>query len=320
MNTFHHRFALFIQTSSMSMATAYAILGLQEGASPEEVKAAYRAQVKKFHPDKASRGDEMGEAIRTEQMKAINEARETIETLGAGPKWTPNDQPVDEGMWEQIRRKYGPKASGRYNASDLDDFAAKVVAAGFFQIIYRTKVPWVPFGAGFAHGDTWTYYRPFGSKTRTQRMANPDASALAAVLRQYTSGHEIFDVAVKPREAWVTWEDGRDYQSISFEKPKSTPKKEPGVGMTPAAVRAYLAEKGMVRAAGGTKYTYWGATGHTSKTGVFIREGAKVIRLVKREKIDRTIEDISLANEIYFGKVSVAVLDKLIAYVKSRAG
>lgn len=51
----------------------YELLGVQRSASPEEIKAAYRRQAIKFHPDK-NPGDKNAES----QFKAINEAYEAL--------------------------------------------------------------------------------------------------------------------------------------------------------------------------------------------------------------------------------------------------
>src|SRR5437773_11840603 len=51
----------------------YDLLGVNRTATPEEIKAAYRRQAVKYHPDK-NPGDKSAEA----QFKAINEAYEVL--------------------------------------------------------------------------------------------------------------------------------------------------------------------------------------------------------------------------------------------------
>ncbi len=66
------------QTKKMTTNDAYDILGVEDKASDEEVKKAYRAMAVKYHPDNAARLGE--EALRqaTETMKQINAAWETV--------------------------------------------------------------------------------------------------------------------------------------------------------------------------------------------------------------------------------------------------
>jgi molecular chaperone DnaJ len=62
----------------------YAVLGLSKGASPEEIKRAYRQMSKEWHPDK-HKGDKTAE----DTFKSINEA---YETLGDAQKKQSYDQ------------------------------------------------------------------------------------------------------------------------------------------------------------------------------------------------------------------------------------
>lgn len=54
----------------------YKVLGVSEGASQEEIRAAYRALVKKYHPDKYS--DNPLKELATEKLKEINEAYDML--------------------------------------------------------------------------------------------------------------------------------------------------------------------------------------------------------------------------------------------------
>ena len=61
-------------TSQDTAGQHYATLGLKEGASPEEIKKAYRTLSMQYHPDKVAHlGDEF-RAIAEEKMKEINAA------------------------------------------------------------------------------------------------------------------------------------------------------------------------------------------------------------------------------------------------------
>ncbi len=58
------------------MQNPYEILGIKEGASQEEIKAAYREQVKKYHPDKHQ--DNPLQDLAGEKLQEINEAYEYL--------------------------------------------------------------------------------------------------------------------------------------------------------------------------------------------------------------------------------------------------
>ena len=58
------------------------MLGVREDATDEEIKEAYRALARKYHPDKYI--DEGLKEMATEKMKTINEAYEEIKNIRAG--------------------------------------------------------------------------------------------------------------------------------------------------------------------------------------------------------------------------------------------
>ena len=63
---------------STSLKDAYAVLEIDENATDEEIRAAYKRMVVKHHPDRVA---SLGEDIRTaaeKKMREINEAKELI--------------------------------------------------------------------------------------------------------------------------------------------------------------------------------------------------------------------------------------------------
>ncbi len=58
------------------MQNPYEVLGIKEGASVEEIKAAYREQVKKYHPDKHQ--DNPLYELAEEKLREINEAYDLL--------------------------------------------------------------------------------------------------------------------------------------------------------------------------------------------------------------------------------------------------
>lgn len=64
------------------MTDPYKVLGVSPSASDEEIKKAYRALVKQYHPDNYT--DNPLADLAAEKMKAINEAYDEIQKLRAG--------------------------------------------------------------------------------------------------------------------------------------------------------------------------------------------------------------------------------------------
>ena len=56
------------------------VLGVRPGASPEEIKKAYRELVKKYHPDRYK--DHPLESLAKEKMQEINEAYDALSNPG----------------------------------------------------------------------------------------------------------------------------------------------------------------------------------------------------------------------------------------------
>lgn len=63
------------------MKNPYKVLGVNEGASQEEIRAAYLKLVKKYHPDKYTDPDL--KELANEKLVAVNEAYETLTKKGA---------------------------------------------------------------------------------------------------------------------------------------------------------------------------------------------------------------------------------------------
>ncbi len=65
------------------MNNPYEVLGIKEGASEEEIKRAYREQVKKYHPDQYQ--DNPLSSLAEEKLKELNEAYDYL-MKNAGPR------------------------------------------------------------------------------------------------------------------------------------------------------------------------------------------------------------------------------------------
>jgi len=64
------------------MENPYEVLGIKQGASEAEIKAAYREQVKKYHPDKYQNNPLYD--LAEEKLREVNEAYETLTKNGGG--------------------------------------------------------------------------------------------------------------------------------------------------------------------------------------------------------------------------------------------
>lgn len=60
----------------------YTVLGLQPGASQDEIKAAYRKLSMRFHPDKVGHLGEEFQSVAEEKMKEINAAYQFLKKMG----------------------------------------------------------------------------------------------------------------------------------------------------------------------------------------------------------------------------------------------
>ena len=70
------------RTKRTTMRDPYEVLGVPQGASEEEIKAAYRELVKKYHPDKYQNNPLAD--LAEEKLREVNEAYEYLEKHGMG--------------------------------------------------------------------------------------------------------------------------------------------------------------------------------------------------------------------------------------------
>jgi len=68
----------------LKVKNPYEVLGIKQGASEEEIKKAYREQVKKYHPDQYQ--DNPLSKLAEEKLKEINEAYEYVSGKGQTAK------------------------------------------------------------------------------------------------------------------------------------------------------------------------------------------------------------------------------------------
>jgi molecular chaperone DnaJ len=102
----------------------YVVLGLKPGASEDEIKAAYRELVKKYHPDRYQ--DNPLNDLAEEKMREINEAYETLTAGAKGPRnrggGTQYGPGSSRGYAGGAYSASGPGGSGSYSGDDAAEF------------------------------------------------------------------------------------------------------------------------------------------------------------------------------------------------------
>lgn len=86
------------------MKNPYEVLGLKQGATQDEIKAAYRELVKKYHPDRHT-NNELKD-LAQERMREINEA---YDTLSKNPNYSGANN-----SYSRSNNSYSSSSSGTY--------------------------------------------------------------------------------------------------------------------------------------------------------------------------------------------------------------
>jgi hypothetical protein len=325
---------------------AMEVLGLDGKAnqtlSSEELAAAYRPIAAANHPDR----NPDPEAVKT--FKRATEAYEVLQgyvdqTLPAGPGMPGYGQTQRQGTpkgdwYGRFDARLAPL--GRYTAQQFEEWADKVVELNYFQAVVRHKVGHISWGSDLVSDSS----APLGSKERTFRvvgyskrggMQESPRDKIMKFVRESMASEgadfpaNIVDLKINERwkSAWVTYAFPSEglggwsarWRSISFDEVKKKEPKKTGVGMKVEEIVSYLRSNGLEVVAGGSKNSYYGPAGERETTGFFIKIAGKTMKVVKRVRHARSIDDVTLTRKAYyFGEMTMELLDKWIAFLKKK--
>ena len=95
------------------MKDPYTILGVKRDATDDEIKSAYRALVRKYHPDNYADDNPLKE-LATEKMQEINEAYDEIQRLRSGGSSSSSSGGTGYGSTSYGSTGYGGTGYGPY--------------------------------------------------------------------------------------------------------------------------------------------------------------------------------------------------------------
>lgn len=121
------------------MGNPYEILGVREGASQEEIKAAYKEKVKKYHPDKYQNNPLSD--LAEEKLQEINEAYDYLTKFGGATNGSGSAGQGSRAEFQQIRKDLDSGNLGRAEAG-LNRVAVKNAEWVFLNGMLSYKKGW----------------------------------------------------------------------------------------------------------------------------------------------------------------------------------
>ena len=157
------------------MRDPYQVLGIQRGASDDEIKKAYRAQCKRWHPD-LNPDDPTAE----EHFKEVQAAYDAITKGETGPQ--AGGSPYGYGPQGYGQQSYGQQGYGPQYQSGFDGFE------GFD-----------PFGFGFGFGG---YQQQSGASYNSSDSPEMQAARNFVVNGRYTEARRVLDQVQNRGARW----------------------------------------------------------------------------------------------------------------------
>jgi curved DNA-binding protein len=145
----------------MDFKDYYAVLGVGETATPEEIKKSYRKLARKYHPDVSK------EAKADEKFKDVGEAYEVLK------------DPEKRGEYDQLR-KYGSRPDGSFQAPPGWQSTSGFGGGGYTDADAQQFSDF--FEQMFGGGRTGGFGGPGGGARRSMRMRGEDVNARLALL------------------------------------------------------------------------------------------------------------------------------------------
>ena len=170
----------------------YLVLGLEPGASLREVKKAYRAGVKRWHPDQFSQDPRLEQGAE-EKLKEINEAYNAV--CGRGWGYLPYGRPNAGQSPRDFRTNGGRTNAGRTNGGTngaASGSGTNGAAAGW------QSDPWHAGLTGRAFRFQSAYYR--GRQAKARAGATDHRDPYSAVFAAYEVGRRSTKATIR---LWV---------------------------------------------------------------------------------------------------------------------
>lgn len=170
------------------MNDPYKILGVSSDATDDEIKKAYRALAKKYHPDNYQ--DSALAEIAAEKMKEINEAYDTVQNIRQGKGNQNSGYGSGPSTFPHIRIMIN---EGRYSEADLNldsiNYSARNAEWHYLKAIILLRRGWVYDALN--HVDTACAMDPTNEEYKQLKLnLQRSANGYGRTYRTNTSTHE----------------------------------------------------------------------------------------------------------------------------------